>query len=131
MSYVLDASAIIALARNEKDALKTVGDALESDKCYVTPPTLVAVYYYLYENDGEARADHWLDYMMNGKIVGVDSWGDSDLLKEAARARTIARLPLDSTFAAAVARRRDVPIITALSNFEDLAAAGFCRVKWL
>jgi predicted nucleic acid-binding protein len=131
MACVLDASAIIALARNEKDAVRVVGAALEVEKCLVTPPTLTAVYYYLVENDAQARADHWLDFMVAGKIVKLESCSDPQTIRDAAGARRIAKLPLDSLFAAAVAHRKSAPVITALANFEDLAKAGFCRVKWL
>lgn len=128
---MLDASAIIALARNERDAAKIVGDALEYDKCYVTPPTIATIFYILFESDGEAFADHWLDYITGGAIVTVEPCLDRDFLKAVAIARTIARLPLCSRYAAALAGRKDIPVITLEANFEDLSQAGFCKVRWL
>lgn len=131
MAYVLDASAIVALARNEAIATTVVGDALENDKCYVAPATIATVYYVLLEKDGRSRADHWLRYMTSGLVVSIKPCDDKDTLRAVAHARMITRLPLCSRFAAALAKRLNCQVITADGNFEDLASAKFCKVKWI
>ena len=131
MAYVLDASAIIALVRNEKEAVRIVGNAIDNDRCYVTVPTLATLYYSLYESEGEANAEHWLQYMASGVIVKIEPCADLATLRLVAQARMIVRLPLDSMFAAALAKLKGIPVITTLSDFEDVATADFCQVRWL
>lgn len=131
MAYIIDAPALEALACRDKKASRVIGKAIESGKCYITPPTVATAYYAIFEREGEAAAERWLDYATSGSVMKIENRHDRDFLRLVAIARTITKLPLCSRYTAALAHILNAQVITNLSNFEDLAKAKFCRVAWI
>jgi hypothetical protein len=131
VAAVIDAPALDALACRNKAAEKLIGDAIERGHCYITPPTVATAYHTVWEREGENAAETWLDFATSGQVVLLDARSDKDFLRLVAKAARLAVLPLCSRYAAALARLLDAEVITDLPEFEDLARAGFCRVRWI
>lgn len=131
MAAVIDAPALDALASRNPVAEKLIGEAIERGHCYITPPTIATAYHTIWDREGEGAAETWLELATSGQVMRMDSRSDKDFLRLVARAARLASLPLCSRYAAALARLLDAEVITDLPEFEDLARAGFCRVKWI
>ena len=131
MAYVIDATALEALACRNQKAMRVIGRAIETGKCYITPPTVATAYYAIWEREGEVAAERWLEYATSGSVMKLENRQDREFLRLVAMSRTITKLPLCSRYAAALAKSLDAVVITNLSNFEDLAKAKFCRVSWI
>jgi len=129
--YVIDSSALEELARRNPNATRIFGEAIDQGICYITPPTLATAYYAIWEAEGEKAAETWLDFAMDREVMRIEERSDKDFLRLVAKARTITALSLGSRYAAALARILDAEVITKRAAFEDLANAGFCRVRWI
>jgi hypothetical protein len=131
MAVVLDAPALDALACRDPLAERVIGTAMNEGFCYITPPTVVTAYETIWDREGEAAAERWLELAMSDTVFHLDPRSDKDFIRLVAKASRIAVLPISSRYAAALARVLDAEVITDQPEFEDLAKAGFCRVRWM
>jgi PIN domain nuclease of toxin-antitoxin system len=124
MRYVLDACAILALARNEKGA-GTVRQALEAadNICLVHAVNLCEVYYDCLRSYGNDPAERLLANLADAGLT-VRNDMDTDFWKAAGNLKARGRISLADCFAVTLAVREDAVILTSdRHEFEPLRAA--------
>lgn len=133
VSYVFDASALIAYLRNETGAGEA--EAILLDKTverYVHAVNLCEVYYDFVREFGESNAEKVVDDIIRtGVLVREDMdmgfWQEAGYHKGSQR-----RISLADCFCLALARRTGSEIITTdRAEFTPVVKQGICRVNFI
>lgn len=132
MIIVLDASAMIALLRNESGA--AVVDALltsDTDRCIAHALNLCEVYYDFFRSADESTAKSAVADLENlGLAVREDM--DRAFWQEVGRYKATNKVSLADCVAIALANRVGGEVATSDHHeFDALAAAGLCRVRFI
>lgn len=131
MDAILDASAIVALLRNERGAadLEAICDDAANAISLLTVNATEA-YYVITRKVGQARAWRTLEPFVSGVLL-IDTVGDG-VWQHAAELKATYSLPLGDALLAAVAADRDLTVVTGdHSDFEALAQDGVCAVHFI
>ncbi len=130
MTLVIDASALIALLRNE-DGAALVEQYLLDDDCCAHVVNLCEVYYSLRRREGDTEADQALDDI---ESLGVATRGDMDTefwKQVGAYKADVGGLSLGDCFCLGLARRVNGEIVTCDHEFDAVANSGLCPVRFI
>jgi PIN domain nuclease of toxin-antitoxin system len=132
MTYVLDASAIIAWLRNEPGA-GVVDQAIQdaNSSCVVHAINLCEVYYDAHRRSGEAVAD---SVVADLATVGVTVRDDLDeaFWKEAGKLKAGGGISLPDCFGITLTNRIGGTFLTAdHGELDKIAAAGTCNITFI
>jgi PIN domain nuclease of toxin-antitoxin system len=132
MTYILDASAMIALIRREtgwdrvKDFLTKTGSV-----CCAHGMQLCEVYYGFLRASGAARAKSAIYDLYAGGITLREDL-DTPFWQEASRISAVYGVPLIDSFCVALARRLKGEVVTAdHKDFDPIAPLGLCVVQFI
>lgn len=133
MIYVIDASALIALLRQEEGA-EVVRQALREagNSCYSHSLNLCEVFYDFHRAAGEEAALGAVDDLLGaGLLARVDMgrpfWQEAGRLKSAHR-----RVPLADCLCLALARRVGAELLTADHHeFDAIVASAPCAIRFI
>lgn len=129
MTVVLDSYAVLALALTEITGESAVGDAIETEVCYMTPISVAEVYQLVYRYASKQLADMWFEFLTaKTNDVYVVSDNDKQLLHLVNEALAF-EVPTSVAFSAALASLKGVPVLTNKTSFDELLKAGFCSVR--
>jgi PIN domain nuclease of toxin-antitoxin system len=130
--FVLDASAMVALLRDEPGA-RVVEDclAIEPPACIAHAVNLCEVFYTFLEDSGEDAARGAINDLRGaGLIVREDM--DEAFWQEVGRFKVRFRIPLADSFVLSLADRFGAEIVTSdRGDFEPIAKSGLCRVTFI
>ncbi|MHB9036307.1 MAG: PIN domain-containing protein [Armatimonadota bacterium] len=132
MNLVFDSSALIAYLRNE-DGVNTVEELLldMGNACCVHAVNLCEVYYEARRRGGEERAQAALIVLHRTGLLPREDM-DEDFWQHAGRIKAdYRRISLADCFCAALAVRLAGEVVTADREFEPIAAAGACQVRFI
>lgn len=128
MTYVLDASAMLAILHDERGADAVAGIITEPESViYAHAVNLCEVYYWTYRNGGASKA---MLAMTGLQALGIETRSDMDehFWHDAGIIKANHRLSLADAFAIALARRVDCQLVTSDHHELDaLAAVGICQ----
>ena len=133
--FVLDASALIAFLHDEDgaDKVDNVLQKARRDECiiYMNKFNILEIYYGVYREDGEEKAEATLVRIFNLPLIVVDSLGD-DVFKEAGRLKAIYKISLADSIALAEAKLRKAQLLTADHHeFDPLDRKEEARFYWI
>jgi len=129
MPNVLDACAIIALARGESGADRLEEILLENHSTFfIHAVNLCEVYYSFYRASGKSVADELVnDVVTAGIIVRADL--DEPFWKLVGELKATLAIPLPDAFASALAQRCKGDVVTGdHDHFDKIAQKGICGV---
>jgi PIN domain nuclease of toxin-antitoxin system len=133
VSYVLDATALIAFLRREPGG-HHVWRLLRSraNVCYAHAINLCEVYYDFHRAAGEQAAEDVLrDLRLVGVVVREEM--DADLWKQAGQLKSVhRRVSLADCLCIALAQRVDGEVVTGDHHeFDAIAPLGLCRIHFI
>ncbi len=132
LPHVFDAGPLIAVVNFERGAAK-VRRILRENKgsCVIHAVTLLEIYYGTLRSGGEDYADKVLD-LIEKSGVEVRNDGDRKFLKDAGFLKVNHKMSLADTFAVALARRLNCPLVsTDHHELDAVHAAGVCNVLFI
>lgn len=127
---VLDSTALLALATDDKRRVEAIDKALASGTCVMAPEAAAEAYYWLLRHAGRQFAEHWLDFVTSGAIITIYTRITREFIEAAGEAQMNGATPIGS-FSAALAHLLQAPLMTSSLEFRSLADSGFCKVKVL
>jgi PIN domain nuclease of toxin-antitoxin system len=132
MTYVLDASAIIAWLRNEPGASVVEQALLDANStCVVHAINLCEVYYDAHRRSGEAVADSVVADMATVRVMVRDDF-DEAFWKEAGKLKAGGGISLPDCFGLTLTNRVGGTFLTAdHGELDKIAAAGICSITFI
>ena len=130
MSLVMDASALLAMIRDEAGA-DVVEQLIEDNECSVHVLNLCEVYYGSRRKSGEREADEAIDSMAEMGIVPREDI-DTEFWKQVGAYKAdVAGLSLADCFCLALATRVNGEIVTSDREFDKVVERNLCPVRFI
>lgn len=129
---VLDAGGFIAMCKREKGAFE-LRRLLEANRreTFIHAVNSLEIFYGIEREYGRDHAERVWRIADRSKIITRDDF-DRDFLRDAAFVKNAHRMSLADSFAVALARRLNCPLVsTDHHELDAVAAAGVCDVKFI
>lgn len=133
MTYVLDASALIALIRDEPgaDIVEALLDG-DTNTCFAHAVNLCEAYYDFVRASDVRRADELIAGLMDTGLIVREDIDTAFWQKAGLHKAEIKRVSLADCFCMALADRLDAEIITAdRHELEAVRDQGLCRITFI
>jgi len=133
--FVLDACALIAFFNDERGADK-VEDIIQKAKrkeytVYMNKLNLLEIYYGVYRDDGEIKAETMLTRTLNLPLKIIDKLDDK-VFREAGRLKAEYKISLADSIALAEAKIRKAQLVTAdHREFDPIEKDGEISFYWI
>lgn len=127
MKYVLDASAVIALVRNEKGCDVVQGILSSGDPCYIHSVNWIEVHYKIHELIHLQRADATIELLYAASVAVPEIPGDDFRRRVSAIKMSYQPLSIGDCHAVALAEQMNATVVT--SDKQMSAASGIVTVK--
>lgn len=128
----LDSGAFLAAVKSESGASAMPKLLREhSGQTFIHAANLLEIYYGIERDHGRQMAERvWL--LIDKKLIRVSNDLDREFLRDAAFVNNAHRMSFADSFAIALARRLDCPLIsTDHHELDAVDAAGVCKVKFI
>lgn len=134
-TFVFDASALIAFLNNEEgaDMVEGILRQAKDNGCvvYINKLNLLEIYYGIYREDGDKKAEDVLMKVLNLPLVVIDVL-DDNLFKEAGKLKATYKISLADSIALASAKTKNAWILTTDHHeFDPLDKQGVLEFYWI
>ena len=132
MIYILDASAIVALLRNEPGAARVAGMIADrTNSCYIHAINLCEVYYDAIRLVGITVANGVVKDLKKAKVRIYRTMDDA-LWQAAGQQKALGGVSLADCFAVALTSRLNGELVTSdHREFDPLASQGVCKMTFI
>lgn len=134
-AFIFDASALIAFLNDEDGAgkVENILQSAQNNACriYMNKLNLLEIYYGVYRDDGQDKAEDTLERVLGLPIAIVDTISD-DVFKEAGRLKATYKISIADSIALAEAKTRNIEIVTADHHeFDTIEKVADVKIHWI